>query len=176
VKINPRDLTKNALQSIVEQLLSSDDATGRSIMRNLGRQARQQPPEKNDLADLHEEMHGKYDAPMVEDGEDDTANDYDDDNGVKTARVQGPPSKKPVRSRGGDEDMSSKRGGGRIRPARSADDEDTPTSRNVPRFAASQDEDVSPRRKGRTPQRNDQDLPGPKRTPRMQRAEDEDLA
>lgn len=144
MKINPRDLTKSALQSIVEQLLTSDDATGRSIMRNLGRQARQKPPRSNDLADLHEEMHGKYDAPMVDDDDgDDDESDFDDDNGVQTARVQGPPSTKPARSRiddEDDEDLPPPRRRGR---ASMKNDEDMPPAKKAPRTKRSDDEDLA---------------------------------
>ena len=134
MNIQARHLTKSALQDIVEQLLSSDDETGRAIMSKLGKQAKKAPP-KNDLADLHEEMHGKYEAPMVEDddedgmSEDGVSNDFDDDNGVQTSRVKGPPSKKPVK--------------------RAPMDEDTPGPKKASRTASEEDdEDLPPRRRG----------------------------
>jgi hypothetical protein len=56
------DLTTAALTRLVKQLLMADDAEEKKIMSRLGKRA-----EKNDLADLDEEMHGKPDTPEVED-------------------------------------------------------------------------------------------------------------
>ena len=56
------DLTNAALKRLVKQLLMADDAEEKKIMSRLGKRA-----EKNDLADLDEEMHGKPDTPEVED-------------------------------------------------------------------------------------------------------------
>ena len=56
------DLTNAALKRLVKQLLTADDAEEKQIMSRLGKRA-----EKNDLADLDEEMHGKPDTPEVED-------------------------------------------------------------------------------------------------------------
>ena len=56
------DLTNAALKRLVKQLLTADDAEEKKIMSRLGKRA-----EKNDLADLDEEMHGKPDTPEVED-------------------------------------------------------------------------------------------------------------
>jgi len=55
------DLTNAALKRLVKQLLMADDAEEKKIMSRLGKRA-----EKNDLADLDEEMHGKPDTPSVE--------------------------------------------------------------------------------------------------------------
>lgn len=59
------DLTNAALKRLVKQLLTADEAEEKKIMSRLSKRS-----EKNDLADLDEEMHGKPDTPMVE--EDDT--------------------------------------------------------------------------------------------------------
>lgn len=151
MNIQARHLTKSALQDIVEQLLSSDDETGRAIMSKLGKQARKAPP-KNDLADLHEEMHGKYDAPMVQDddednvSDDEASNDFDDDNGVQTSRVKGPPSKKPVKRAPVDEDVPGPRKSPRASPG---DDEDVASRMPSGRMGSSRgDEDIQPRRRG----------------------------
>lgn len=56
------DLTNSALKRLVKQLLLADEAEEKKIMSRLGKRA-----EKNDLADLDEEMHGKPDTPEVED-------------------------------------------------------------------------------------------------------------
>ena len=61
------DLTNSALKRLVKQLLVADDADEQAIMDKLSKRATK--PEKNDLADLDEEMHGKPDTPMVEDDE-----------------------------------------------------------------------------------------------------------
>jgi hypothetical protein len=60
------DLTNAALKRLVKQLLIADDAEEKKIMSRLGKRA-----EKNDLADLDEEMHGKPDTPLVESEDDD---------------------------------------------------------------------------------------------------------
>jgi hypothetical protein len=62
------DLTNSALKRMVKQLLTASDADEKSIMQQLQARAKRKP-EKNDLADLDEEMHGKPDTPMVEDDE-----------------------------------------------------------------------------------------------------------
>jgi hypothetical protein len=62
------DLTNSALKRMVKQLLTASDADEKSIMQKLEDRAKRKP-EKNDLADLDEEMHGKPDTPMVEDDE-----------------------------------------------------------------------------------------------------------
>lgn len=62
------DLTNAALKRMVKQLLTASDADEKSILQQLESRAKRKP-EKNDLADLDEEMHGKPDTPMVEDDE-----------------------------------------------------------------------------------------------------------
>lgn len=94
------DLTNAALKRLVGRLLTAKDGDEQAVFESLGKQARgKAKSEKNDLADLHEEMHGKYDAPMVEDGDDDE--DEDD--------VPSPPSKKPARATEDDEDLPPRR-------------------------------------------------------------------
>lgn len=56
------DLTNSALKRLVKQLLTASDAEEKEIMDKLKKRA-----SKNDLADLDEEMHGKPNAPKVED-------------------------------------------------------------------------------------------------------------
>jgi hypothetical protein len=57
------DLTNAALKRLVKQLLVADDDEERKIVNSLGKK---KPKEgKNDLADLHEEMHGKPNTPKV---------------------------------------------------------------------------------------------------------------
>lgn len=66
------DLTNSALRRMVKQLLTANEAEERRIMDKLQKRA-----EKNDLADLDEEMHGKPNTPMVTD--DDLPYEGDDD-------------------------------------------------------------------------------------------------
>ena len=66
------DLTNSALRRMVKQLLTANEAEEKKIMEKLQKRA-----EKNDLADLDEEMHGKPNTPMVTD--DDLPYDGDDD-------------------------------------------------------------------------------------------------
>jgi len=61
------DLTKGALKRLVGQLLAADDGEEQKILNQLNQKKRK--PEKNDLADLDEEMHGKPETPEVEDEE-----------------------------------------------------------------------------------------------------------
>ena len=56
------DLTNSALRRMVKQLLTANEAEEKKIMEKLQKRA-----EKNDLADLDEEMHGKPNTPMVTD-------------------------------------------------------------------------------------------------------------
>lgn len=72
------DLTNSALKRLVKQLLLADDAEEKQIMSRLGKRA-----EKNDLADLDEEMHGKPDTPEVEDDETDEDGELPDVPGKK---------------------------------------------------------------------------------------------
>lgn len=66
------DLTNSALRRMVKQLLTANEAEEKKIMEKLQKRA-----EKNDLADLDEEMHGKPSTPMVTD--DDLPYGGDDD-------------------------------------------------------------------------------------------------
>ena len=54
------DLTKGALQRLVNELLKADEDKEKKIMDKYLK------GDKNDLADLDEEMHGKPDTPDVE--------------------------------------------------------------------------------------------------------------
>lgn len=60
------DLTNAALKRMVKQLLTASDGEEKSILEKLNQKARK-APEKNDLADLDEEMHGKPNTPKVTD-------------------------------------------------------------------------------------------------------------
>jgi hypothetical protein len=55
-----RDLNRGALERMVKQLLVAKDGEEKKILDKL-----QQRAEKNDLADLDEEMHGKPNTPEV---------------------------------------------------------------------------------------------------------------
>ena len=61
------DLTKSALKRLVGQLLAADEGQEKKILNQLNQRKRR--PEKNDLADLDEEMHGKPETPEVEEEE-----------------------------------------------------------------------------------------------------------
>lgn len=61
------DLTKSALKRLVGQLLAAEDGQEKKILDSLTKRARK--PEKNDLADLDEEMHGRPKTPEVEEEE-----------------------------------------------------------------------------------------------------------
>jgi len=70
------DLTQAGLKRLVKQLLSASDEDEKKIVAKLGKhgpaeeKAEGKPhKQKNDLADLHDEMHGSPNTPMV--GEDD---------------------------------------------------------------------------------------------------------
>jgi len=67
------DLTQAGLKRLVKQLLSASDDEEKKIVAKLGKQgpaeekAEGKPhKQRNDLADLDEEMHGKPNTPMVE--------------------------------------------------------------------------------------------------------------
>jgi hypothetical protein len=67
------DLTQAGLKRLVKQLLSASDEDEKKIIAKLGKhgpaeeKAEGKPhKQKNDLADLDEEMHGKPNTPMVE--------------------------------------------------------------------------------------------------------------
>lgn len=70
------DLTNAALKRLVKQLLVADDEEEKKIVKKLGKKT-DAKEEKNDLADLHEEKHGKPNTPMVTD--DDLPYDGDDE-------------------------------------------------------------------------------------------------
>ena len=55
------DLTKGALQKLVQELLKASDAEEQKVMDRYLKDG-----EKNDLADLDEETHGKPSTPKVE--------------------------------------------------------------------------------------------------------------
>ena len=68
------DLTQAGLKRLVKQLLAASDDEEQKIVAKLGKhnaseeKAEGKPhKQKNDLADLHEQMHGKPNTPMVED-------------------------------------------------------------------------------------------------------------
>jgi len=61
------DLTKSALKRLVGQLLAADEGQEKKILNQLNQKKRK--PEKNELADLDEEMHGKPETPDVEEEE-----------------------------------------------------------------------------------------------------------
>ncbi len=71
------DLTNAALKRLVKQLIVADDEEEKRIVKNLGKKSEAPKGEKNDLADLHEEKHGKPNTPMVTD--DDLPYDGDDE-------------------------------------------------------------------------------------------------
>jgi hypothetical protein len=87
------DLTNAALKRMVKQLLTASDSEQKKILKRLGdhnpseeaaegKVAKKAP--KNDLADLHEEMHGKPNTPMVT--EDDLP--YEEDDGEEEMPAQ----------------------------------------------------------------------------------------
>lgn len=60
--------TRDGMKKFVKKLLTASEAEERRLLKRLN------APQKNDLADLDEEMHGKPNTPMVEDddmGDDD---------------------------------------------------------------------------------------------------------
>lgn len=66
------DLTQAGLKRLVKQLLAADDGEEKKIMAKLGKQSDSEEKDepkahRNDLADLHEEKHGKPNTPMVTD-------------------------------------------------------------------------------------------------------------
>jgi hypothetical protein len=74
INLDLDDLTPTALKRLVKQLLASDDKEEQAIAAKLGKHGAKEEKaegnphkEKTDLADLHEEMHGKPRTPMVED-------------------------------------------------------------------------------------------------------------
>jgi hypothetical protein len=81
------DLTNAALKRLVKQLLVADDKEERKIIDRLGKKSGGDKPDRNDLADLDEEMHGKPNTPMVED--DDISSDDDLPDIPKKGRKRG---------------------------------------------------------------------------------------
>lgn len=76
------DLTQAGLKRLVKQLLAASDEEEKKLTAKLGKHSNEKSEEKpsrrkNDLADLHEEMHGKANAPEVTD--DDLPYDGDDE-------------------------------------------------------------------------------------------------
>lgn len=70
------DLTNAALKRMVKQLLMASEGDEQKILAGLGKQQKKQAKERNDLADLDEEMHGKPKTPKVE--KDDIEDDEED--------------------------------------------------------------------------------------------------
>ena len=73
------DLTNAALKRLVKQLITADEAEERKILKRLTSK------DKNDLADLDEEMHGKPNTPKVEDND----NPFDDDDEDASEKKKG---------------------------------------------------------------------------------------
>jgi len=78
INLDLDDLTPTALKRLVKQLLAADDKEEQAIAAKLGKHGPKEEKaegkeEKNDLADLHEEMHGRPRTPQVE--EDDMPSD-----------------------------------------------------------------------------------------------------
>lgn len=74
INLDLDDLTPTALKRLVKQLLAASDEEEQKIVSRIGKHSASEEKkegkphrEKNDLADLHEEMHGKPNTPMVED-------------------------------------------------------------------------------------------------------------
>jgi len=78
VNIDLEDLTNAALKRLVKQLLMTKDGDEKSILEKLTSKGKGKP-EKNDLADLHEEMHGTASSPEVEPDDGPDSDDADDD-------------------------------------------------------------------------------------------------
>jgi uncharacterized membrane protein (DUF106 family) len=53
-------MTRDGMKKFVKKLLSASESEEKKMLGKMGK-------EKNDLADLDEEMHGKPNTPMVED-------------------------------------------------------------------------------------------------------------
>lgn len=74
INLDLDDLTPTALKRLVKQLLTASDEEEAKIVSRLGKHSASEEKkegkphkQKNDLADLHEEKHGKPNTPMVED-------------------------------------------------------------------------------------------------------------
>jgi hypothetical protein len=70
LSLNLDDLTTNALKRLVQQLLSTEDGKEEELLDKALGQKPDKKEDKNDLADLHEEMHGKPNTPEVEQDDD----------------------------------------------------------------------------------------------------------
>jgi hypothetical protein len=84
VNIDLNDLTNSALKRLVTQLLAAKDGDEKKVLSKLN--------QKNDLADLDEEKHGKPNTPMVED--DDDAFDLEAEGGGDESESDMPVKKK----------------------------------------------------------------------------------
>jgi uncharacterized membrane protein (DUF106 family) len=62
-------MTRDGMKKFVKKLLSASESEEKKMLGKMGK-------EKNDLADLDEEMHGKPNTPLVED--DDLPDDDED--------------------------------------------------------------------------------------------------
>lgn len=78
LNIDLNDLTNAALKRLVTQLLSAKDGQEKKILDRLS--------QKNDLADLDEEMHGKPNTPEVAEEPDALKPDDEDDMPKKKGR------------------------------------------------------------------------------------------
>jgi hypothetical protein len=67
-RVRPGDLTRNALQRLVEQLLEANEGEEQRILDRLANQEADDK-ERNDLADLVEEKRGKPSTVTAEDEE-----------------------------------------------------------------------------------------------------------
>jgi hypothetical protein len=59
------DLTQAGLKRLVKQLLAASDEEEKAIIAKLSKDEKSPKKEKNDLADLDEEMHGRPNTPLV---------------------------------------------------------------------------------------------------------------
>jgi hypothetical protein len=59
------DLTQAGLKRLVKQLLAASDEEEKEIIAKLSKDEKSPKKEKNDLADLDEEMHGRPNTPLV---------------------------------------------------------------------------------------------------------------
>ena len=71
INLDLDDLTPTALKRLVKQLLAASDAEERKITAKMGKrnapeEKGEERKERNHLADLDEEMHGKPNTPKVE--------------------------------------------------------------------------------------------------------------
>lgn len=71
------DLTKSALKRLVAQLLAAGEGEEKAILDSVTSQTKKADKERNDLADLDEEMHGKPKTPKVKNEEPDDDEEED---------------------------------------------------------------------------------------------------